>query len=197
MGVNKFIYFAIAPLLLVSASVAWPSGGHKDDNARLAGFLHRKILNEVGRFEKQSESCSAKEKQNEAPDISYEKLKKLGVSRSTAIRSIGYLSKKNYERCISSEKLLLAYDLASFDRLSDKSGLKPSTFKDWGLGYKSIEGLESLIFADKSRIEAQYHFMHLPDKAREYLTGVVGDQPFDALEAVDKNDIAPSHPDAS
>lgn len=180
MAANKApIMFTL--LLLLLASKAYADSGVENNSRAIIEYAKKEVITKTSELGKRIAFCDNQRDSTAIPDVNYDELKKIGVSRQQVIKALAHLSSRNYAMCEEGTREALAYALGALSMLSDQ----------YDINNESIQGIEELLIYPTSRdIELAMEFSELNNDIKARLIHAVGDRPFDLIRTLKKNGLS-------
>jgi hypothetical protein len=171
----------IALILLLLIGSAHADSGIDNSSQAIIEYAKREVMVKTSDLGERIIICDQRRNSAAIPNLSYGELEKTGLTRHQVIKSLAHLSSRNYNMCEKGTREALAYALVTLSMVAEQ----------YKVDIESIEGIEeNLIYPSIRDIELAMEFSNLNDEAKKLLLSVVGDQPFDLIGTLEKNNLA-------
>lgn len=173
---NASIKFTLILLLLIGNVHA--DSGIQNSSQAIIDYAKREVMVKTSELGERIALCDQRRNSASIPDVGYEELHKMGVTRKQVVQALAHLSFRNYNMCEEGTRKALAYALGTLSMVAEQ----------YKADIESKEGIqENLIYPSIRDIESAMEFSNLNDEVRKLLLSEVGDQPFDLLSTLQRN----------
>ena len=180
MAVNKAPTKLLLLFLLLASNAIADDSGMGDSAQAIIEYTKREVMVKTSELGERISLCDKRRDSAVVPDLNYEELKEIGLTRQQVIKALAHLSSRNYAMCEEGAREALAYALGTLLMFADK----------YNVGVDGMQGIEeNLIYPSSRDIESAIEFSNLKDEAKVLLLKTVGDQPFNLPDALQRNNL--------
>lgn len=175
--------FSIRPVLFTCGILLGSACSADIDAESIEVFDHasRNILKATVSQSERIEYCNNLKNSNSVPKFDLKNLASLNATRDDVITAVAFLKFNNDFLCQRQTRLELAFHLGTMAALKRELKTDPS----------SIDELQSMISYPSSReLEFEVNYLKLSQPQRNYFESIVGERPFDLLEAFEANNLS-------
>jgi hypothetical protein len=178
MAANRILIGLLSLLPMIGS--AYADSGPTDKSNAVLEYAQKQVVFRAAELGERISACDRQRESAAIPDIQYERLTGMGLTRQQAIAAISHLSARNYALCEGRAREALAFAFGTLSSLADQHGLE----------IEQIDGIENqLIYPSSREIELKIEFSKLSDEVKSLLFSTVGDRPFKLLPTLRENKL--------
>jgi hypothetical protein len=180
MAVNNTPIKLLLLFLLVFSNAHADESGMGVRSQIIIEYAKQEVMVKTAELGERISLCEKRRDSAVVPDVNYEELKKLGLTRQQVIKALSHLSVRNFTVCEEGAREALAYALGTLSMFANK----------YNVDIESLQGIENnLIYPSSRDIESAIEFSKLKNEARKLLIGAVGDHPFNLVKTLQMNNL--------